>query len=222
MDDTTRLVGLEIGDDDAAWRAAGFTVEDGALTVGGVAISLLGSHGVRGLRSWSLQPPASGDCDGLPLRERPTARPAHGADVPAHPNGVTAIDHVVVASDDVERTTRELATVGCSPRRTTVGARGGGDEEIVYRFFLLGTCVLELVGPTRPRGDGPARFAGLAFTTGALDELGDLASPPRDAVQPGRRIATLRAEALGISVPTVFLSPRPRRDGAGSAGVPER
>ena len=210
MDSAIRLVGLDIGDDPAAWRAAGFTVEDGTLLVGGVAISLLGSTGERGLLRCSLQPSVGGDCDGLPLTPPPTASTDPDR-APAHPNGVTAIDHVVVSSDDVERTTAALASLGISPRRTVVGARGDGDDEIVYRFFLLGTCVLELVGPTRARGQGPARFAGLAFTTERIDELGELAGTPRDAVQPGRRIATLRGDDLGISVPTAFLTPRPRR-----------
>jgi hypothetical protein len=37
--------------------------------------------------------------------------------------------------------------------------------------------------------------------------LGDKLGPIRDAVQPGRRIATLRREA-GSSVPIAFMTPR--------------
>lgn len=208
---TVRLVGLEVGDEVGPWRDAGFAVAGEDLVVGGVAIALRGAQQPRGLRGWALQPPAVGDCDGLASTRAAAAAAGRSGDAPIHPNGTTALDHVVVASDDIERTTRALAAVGITPRRSVVGARGDGDEETVYRFFLLGTSVLELVGPTRPRGDGPARFVGLAFTTSALDDLGELAGTPRPAVQPGRRIATLRTDALGISVPTVLLSPRPPR-----------
>jgi hypothetical protein len=45
---------------------------------------------------------------------------------------------------------------------------------------------------------------------GDLDQtahaLGDLLGTPRDAVQPGRRIATLRAEA-GLGPAIAFMSP---------------
>lgn len=219
-----RLVGLEVGDEPSAWRRAGFTVVEDRITVGGVTLRLSGAGDGRGLRSASLEPPVAGDVDGLPLvaadpgvgaEPRVGVEPGVGADGdasdgPAHDNGVVAVDHVVVASGDVERTTAALATHGLTPRRTVVGARGDGDDEVVYRFFLLGTCVLELVGPAHG-GGGPARFTGLAFTTERIDELGELAGTPRDAVQPGRRIATLRGRDLGISVPTAFLTPRPAR-----------
>ena len=213
---TPRLVGLEVDDHPDAWRRAGFTVTGETFVAGGVTVRLLGGQRGHGVRSASLDPPVTDEVDGLRLVAAPAAPvegPTSRTTAPAHPNGVTAIDHVVVSSDDVERTTAALAACGLSPRRTVVGARGDGDDEIVYRFFLLGTCVLELVGPTRGGGDGPARFAGLAFTTERIDELGTLAGTPRDAVQPGRRIATLRGEDLGISVPTAFLTPRPARDG---------
>ena len=209
-----RLVGLEVDDHPDAWRRAGFTVTGDRFIAGGITVRLLGGDSGGGVRSASLDAPVTDEVDGLRLvAAESTHGGGHspGSDEPAHANGVIAIDHVVVSSDDVERTTAALATCGLSPRRTIVGARGDGDDEIVYRFFLVGTCVLELVGPTRGGGDQPARFAGLAFTTERIDELGELAGTPRDAVQPGRRIATLRGEDLGISVPTVFLTPRPGR-----------
>jgi hypothetical protein len=212
---TPRLVGLEVGDDPDAWRRAGFAVAEDRFVVGGVTVRLLGGEHGPGVRSASFDPPVADEVDGLRLVTHESSDGDGHPPVPGeagHANGVTAIDHVVVSSDDVERTTAALATCGLSPRRTIVGARGDGDDEIVYRFFLLGTCVLELVGPARGGGEGPARFAGLAFTTERIDELGALAGTPRDAVQPGRRIATLRGEDLGVSVPTAFLTPRPRRD----------
>lgn len=246
MSETTRtahgptLAGLVVGDDAAAWRAAGFAVEDDLIVAGGVPLRLAGTDGRRGVLRWALAPPVSTPCDGLAPAEpgelpTPTATPggpvhpsssathpssetthrksgpAHPKSGPAHPNGVVGLDHVVVTTDDLERTTVALGGLGLEPRRTVVGIRGEDDDEVAYRFFLMGTCLLELVGPTTPAGDGPARFAGLAFTSVAVEELGDLAGEPRDAVQPGRRIATLRGADLGLSVPVALLSPRPTR-----------
>ncbi len=58
--------------------------------------------------------------------------------------------------------------------------------------------------------DGPARLWGLAFGVDDLERtaqsLGDLLGAPRDAVQPGRRIATLRGEA-GLGPAIAFMSP---------------
>jgi hypothetical protein len=212
-----RLTHLAVGDGPEAWRAAGFRVRlapgdgtDGqaSLVAGGVRIQLIGDQGARGLLGWGLEPAWSAPIDGLLATAPPTAgTAAGGADgAPRHPNGVAALDHVLVTSPDVERTTTALAAVGIQPRRTVRGVRG--DDDVLYRFFLLGTCVLELVGPATPAGDAPACFAGLAFTTSAIDDLGELTGPPRPAIQPGRRIATVRPES-GLSVPIAFLTPRP-------------
>jgi hypothetical protein len=54
------------------------------------------------------------------------------------------------------------------------------------------------------------RFWGLAMTVADIDAcaalLGDRLGPVKDAVQPGRRIATLRHEACGLTVPIAFMS----------------
>jgi hypothetical protein len=219
-----RLTLLTVGDGPQPWQAAGFRVgvdpPDGtngtaSLEVGNVRVQLVGDQGGRGLLGWGFEPTWTAPIDGLPVAAPPPTRTVDGAVTGAtsHPNGVTALDHVVVTSPDVERTTAALAAAGIQPRRTVRGARG--DADLLYRFFLLGTCVLELVGPATPAGDAPvtpagdtpARFAGLAFTTTAIDDLGGRAGPPRPAIQPGRRITTLRRE-VGISAPVAFLTPR--------------
>jgi hypothetical protein len=59
---------------------------------------------------------------------------------------------------------------------------------------------------------GPARLWGLAFLVDGLAAtkaaLGDRLSDPREAVQPGRQIATLRREA-GLSFGCAFMTPGP-------------
>jgi hypothetical protein len=56
---------------------------------------------------------------------------------------------------------------------------------------------------------GPARFWGITFAVADLDAaaalLGDRLGSIRDAVQPGRRIATIRREA-GVGLPVALIS----------------
>ena len=77
----------------------------------------------------------------------------------------------------------------------------------------MGEVILEVVqAPPALRfdADGPARLWGISFLVADLDvtaaHLGDLLGTPRDAVQPGRRIATLRREA-GIGTAVAFMTP---------------
>ena len=81
-------------------------------------------------------------------------------------------------------------------------------------FFRLGEEILELVAEPdevieRAGGpDRPARFWGLALRAGDLERtvqaIGEHAGPIRPAVQPGRRIATVRRSA-GLAIPLALM-----------------
>lgn len=207
------LRGLTVGDDPAVWDQLGFAVHGGRVHLGGVEVRLDGARAGGGLLGWTLDPSPAGALDGLPHVASDVASPSVSASTtssspdPVHPNGITGVDHVVVATGDHDRTAAALAGHGLHPRRTVDGARG--DTATRYRFYLLGTCLLEVIGPTEPRADaGPARFVGLALVADDLERLGDHAGTPRAAVQPGRRIVTLRTEPLGGSLPIAVLTPR--------------
>lgn len=212
MDDRgVALAGVVVGDDPAAWSAIGFAAGDGRCRVGAVDLHLVGAGDPRGrgLLAWALSvaehvPP--GDVDGVRTTAAPPAPPP-GAETgapSAHPNGVTVLDHLVVVTPDLDRTTAALATLGLAPRRTREAGRGR-----LQRFFRAGEVILEVVGPDEPAGDGPARLWGLAFTVADLDAtaalLGDRLGAVKPAVQPGRRIATLRSDPA-VSVPVAFMS----------------
>jgi hypothetical protein len=82
-------------------------------------------------------------------------------------------------------------------------------------FFRLGEVILEVVqepDEVLERAGGaerPAFFWGLALRTEDLEStvagLGEMAGSVRPAVQPGRRIATLRRSA-GLAVPVALMS----------------
>jgi hypothetical protein len=207
-----RLVALDLDDPTEAWRDAGFEVDvDGGCRIGAVRLWLGRDPGGKGVIGWTLADAReTTDVDGLPTSVAPDEEPAAPA---SHPNGVTRLDHVVVRTPDLDRTIGALAAIGAEPRRTRPTTAPDGSA-ITQVFFRLGEAILELVGPPEPTGDGPARIWGLAFVSADLDataaHLGDLVGEPRDAVQPGRRIATLR-RAAGPTVPVAFMSDEPRR-----------
>jgi hypothetical protein len=152
--------------------------------------------------TWSLSgiDPDDDDIDGLP-----TAPSTRGPGVPeTHPNGTIEIDHIVVMSHAPERTKAELEKRGLEVRRVRDAGNG-----MSQTFFKMREVVLELIGPKVADDDTPAHFYGLAFTVEDLDAtaalLGDKLGRVKDAVQSGRRIATLREEA-GAGVAVAFMS----------------
>ncbi len=202
-----RLTALAVADEPARWQEAGFAVDDaGRCWLGDVAVTLTPGTG-RGVRAWTVEG-ITGPVDGLPAIDLPPEEPADAAVL--HRNGTTAIDHVVVMTPDLDRTVAALEAVGLEARRVRDADAGG--RPIRQVFFRLGDPVLEVVGPPEPSGDGPARFFGLALTVADLDAtataLGDRLGEAKDAVQPGRRIATLRRSA-GCTTAIAFMSPPP-------------
>jgi hypothetical protein len=211
---------IRIGDPPDAWRAAGFTVDDdGVCVVSTVRLRLVGRDDGPRILGWTVRnvDVADGDeLDGIPTAVATSAPTAPAAPAAAaastHANGVRIIDHVVVASPNLPRTIDALVAAGLDPRRTRDSDTYGAPMRQV--FFRLGEVILECIGAPEPApppiGDGPAGFYGLAFTVDDLDATkefyGDDIGVPKAAVQPGRRIATLRHKQIGLSVPLAFMS----------------
>jgi hypothetical protein len=197
------------------WLEAGFEVETDTLEVGSVRVRLAGGGAGRGIVACTMRSLAAEAPDGLPLsRSEAPARPARTR---RHPNGAHALDHLVAFSPNLERTVSALQEAGLALRRVREEPTPAGAPR--QAFFRLAEVILEVV--ERPPGsreerdpDAPARFWGLAFVAQDLEVcaayLGDRLGEPRDAVQPGRRIATLRREA-GLGVPVAFMTPPPER-----------
>ena len=209
---TLWLDALEVGDDPDAWAAAGFHVDGDEVAVGTVRVRCLGDGG--GHDRWRLRAdegaPVPASVDGIATSVLPADGPR--AEPAPHPNRVVAFDHVVLRSPDLDRTTAALAGLGLDLRRTR--ALGDGPDRFEQRFLRLGEVSLELVGPAVPAGDGPCTIWGYAVVTDDIDAsaavLGDRCSAPKDAVQPGRRIATLRTRDLGIGPTIALMTPHVR------------
>ena len=115
----------------------------------------------------------------------------------------------------LDRTVAALRAAGLELRRIREEPTPAGAPR--QAFFRLGDEILEVVQEpheivAREGGAGrPARLWGLALLSSDLDRtvgaLGEHAGEARAAVQPGRRIATVRRSA-GLAVPVAVMSAR--------------
>jgi len=201
---------LTVADEPGAWEALGFEVDGDLCVLGEVRVRLRGSGtGGRGLVGWSLRGVETSDLDGLPTTPSDREPPSGGS----HPNGITGIDHVVAITPDLDRTIAVLEAAGLDLRRIRDEPTPAGAPR--QAFFRLGAPILEVVQEpgdvvSMKGKDRPAFFWGLALTAPDLDAtasgLSEQIGETRPAVQPGRRIATLRRSA-GLSVPVALITP---------------
>jgi len=105
---------------------------------------------------------------------------------------------------DFERTRDELVADGLALRRERDDLR-----DTRMAFLRAGPTIVELV---EVRG-GETMLWGLVAVVPSVDDPHPSLAPhlgePRDAVQPRRRIASLRSSA-GLSTAVAFITPRPR------------
>lgn len=226
-----------VGDPDA-WRALGLVVaDDGLIPLHGTSLRIVApdetghpgfsadpeTAGVRGsaesppraesgVRGWALSGPgpdgrasAPSDIDGLPTAWVEPLGPTFAQ----HALGATSLDHVVVLTADLARTSAAVAeATGYELRRIReLGTLRQGFHRIGERG--RGGLIVELVErPDIP--EGPATFWGIVLIVDDLDAACELIgaegiSAPKDAVQPGRRIATVRAE-VGLGIPLALMT----------------
>ncbi len=207
---TATIDELVVADAPDRWAALGFEVAGDTCVLGEVRIRLAGPDAGKGLVGWSLRDIGGTDLDGLATTR--SDRPLPGAP-PDHANGIAALDHVVAITPNLERTVAALRRAGLDLRRIREEPTPAGAPR--QAFFRLGANILEVVQEPaeaieRAGDDRPAFFWGLALVAPDLDAtvaaLGDRVSEIRPAVQPGRRIATLRRSA-GLAVPIALITP---------------
>jgi catechol 2,3-dioxygenase-like lactoylglutathione lyase family enzyme len=205
-----RVEWLTVAGESDRWRSLGLSVTaDGEIALVGTSIRLVppaDDPDRLGIVGWALsgrgESGASIDVDGLSTEVVPTATPRYAP----HPVGASGLDHVVVLTPDLERTSAAIAeATGCELKRV----REVGSMRQGFHRIGRGGLIVELVErPDLPAG--PASFWGLVLIVDDLDAacalLGpDRVSPPKDAVQPGRRIATIRAD-VGLGLPLALMS----------------
>lgn len=218
--DEARLLSLEVADPPDAWEAAGFAVDGDRVRLGDVVVRLVDGP-AGGIVGWTLSgidlPLGATRLDGLPTVHVAAGTTDEAPEAaPAHPNGATGLDHVVVMTPALERTIEALEAAGLSCRRIRETTTPDGSP-LRQAFFRLGATVLEVVGgpPVEATSDvpttdeAPARWWGLAVDVADLDRtaavLGAGLGRVKGAVQRGRRIATVRQRDLGLSVAVALM-----------------
>ena len=190
---------IELGDPPAAWERLGFAPDAaGDVALGEARVRLTGRGG--GILRIEADDLTARHPDGLPLQPssrgltpEPSSRgltPGRGL---GHPNGASGVDHVVALTGSLARTVAALEAAGLDLRRSTE----------TMAFFRLGPTILEVV----ERGGDPPRLWGLVVVVPRLEVLGPLVGAAKDAVQPGRRIATVSREA-GLGAALALMTPR--------------
>jgi hypothetical protein len=169
-----------------------------------VEVHLEGGDG--GISGWTLAGAESTDLDGLPTAARGEFLADSASKAPReHPNGALRIDHLVVFTPQLGGTIRALEDAGVALRRVREPDEPG--PPVRQGFFRLGEVILEVV--ENPRAEGQARFWGVTLAVADIDRcaelLGEKLGEVHDAVQPGRRIATVRREA-GLGVPVALIT----------------
>lgn len=200
----TTIAELVVGGLPDPWESFGFAKlsSEGSRTLFSLAdVALVVDSGLEpGMVGWTLagSPHRHDSIDGIA-----TAHRADGFTGEAGRVGCLGVDHVVIRTDDLDRTCAEITSAtGAEVRR--VRDAGGG---VTQAFHKLGTVVVEVVSG----GDGvPApHLWGFVVNVADLDAVADWAGPdvvgaPKAATQPGRRIATARSGA-GLGVPFAVM-----------------
>lgn len=199
---SAQLATIRVGGTAAAWETVGFATDaagrvpfaNGALVFSGVE----GERGLLGVTVAGLDD-VPADLEGIPL----TA----GDPVPAieHPNGSYELDHLVIVTDSLERTSAAVAEVLGHPRRRL---REEGDVRQAFHRMGRGGVIVEIV--ERADTERVGLFGVVCNTTdldGVVARYGrDVIGEAKEATQPGRRIATFRSGA-GLGVPTALMTP---------------
>ena len=197
---------LTVAGDVDTWRSLGLTVTaEGLIPLVGASIRIVAATADHepGIVGWALSGVEDvAEIDGLVTEVVAPMPPIYAQ----HALRASGLDHVVVSTADLERTSEAIAlATNCELKRI----REVGTMRQGFHRIGRGGLIVELVErPGLPVG--PASFWGLVVIVDDIDAACELIgaeriSPPKDAVQPGRRIATIRAD-VGLGLPVALMT----------------
>jgi predicted enzyme related to lactoylglutathione lyase len=130
----------------------------------------------------------------------------HPAQSPLGSQRIVGLDHVVVNTDNIDRTSTAIAEVlGLEVRRERQLGNGA-----VQRFHKLDNTIIEVVSGPHVTSPGASLWGMVVSVDDLFDyceEVGDaVTSPPKKATQPGRYISTVRS-SVGLKIPFALMTP---------------
>jgi hypothetical protein len=203
-----RLVALHVGGALSPWQAIGLTFDEFTCTLADVDVVVSGE--TSGLHGWTIDVGRDEiiEIDGIrtTLVSGTTPRPSMST---IGRQKVIGLDHVVVNTDNIDRTTQAItAALGLEVRRERQLGNGA-----VQRFHKLENTIIEVVsGPhiTQPGASLWGMVASVDDLFELAEELGEnTTSPPKKATQPGRYISTVRG-SVSLGVPFALMTPHVR------------
>ena len=216
----TRVAELWLACSVEPWRRMGFAVADTprgpVVSVAGLSLRFVEQDPVSPIVGWTLvgdipsdvravdsRDVDRSDVDGIATEFVDTFSVANES---GNELDVTGIDHIVINTGSIERTCGVIERrLGLPLKRVREAGNG-----VRQGFHRAGSIILEVVERPDLPADTPASLWGLVFNVADLDAAAawfgpDAIGTPRDAVQPGRRIATVRSGA-GLMVPLALMS----------------
>lgn len=199
-----RVEWITVGGAPEPWERLGLVVVDGLVPLfgTGVRIDPVASPGIAG---WSISGIGADvvEIDGVLTAPVAPAPPI----LVEHPIGAIGLDHIVVATDSLERTSAAVEAVTGAPLRRV---REVGPIRQGFHRVGGGGLIVEVVERTG-LAEGPASLWGFVINVEDLEAAVERIGPATigditPAVQPGRSIATVR-EAAGLGVPLALMSP---------------
>jgi hypothetical protein len=199
------LLALHAGGHITSWESIGLKFDGFSCYLGDVALEI--HEGTPGLTGWTIaaEHPGVFDIDGIAttvVAESPTYT---GLSL-CGTEKITGLDHVVVNTDNLDRTCDALCGhLGVEVRRERDAGRG-----VVQRFIKLSNTIIEVV--TGPHVTTPgALLWGMVISVDNMETWAaqcgpDVTSVPKQATQPGRLISTVRS-GVGLGVPFAVMTP---------------
>jgi hypothetical protein len=204
---SARIGELVIGGSRANWALVGINFShEGVIAIGEIALRIDETL-PPGMHSWSLSniDSAMVSIDGISTTRNVGIGRIEQSDARGFVLTSLGIDHVVVNTPDLERTSDALhQATGAELKRIRDAGNG-----VRQGFHRLGDVIIEIVSaPSMPAS--VASLWGFVLNVADVNEVAaylgpDVLSPPKPAVQKNRLIATFRG-AVGLGVPVALMS----------------
>lgn len=199
------LLALHAGGHITSWESIGLKFDGFSCYLGNVALEI--HEGTPGLTGWTIaaEHPGVFDIDGIATTVVAESSTHTGSSL-CGTEKITGLDHVVVNTDNLDRTCDALCRhLGVEVRRERDAGRG-----VVQRFIKLSNTIIEVV--TGPHVTTPgASLWGMVISVDNMETWAaqcgpDVTSVPKQATQPGRLISTVRS-GVGLGVPFAVMTP---------------